>query len=244
MNDKFCNHCGRELKNGDKFCAFCGKEVISKPAEAKTPAAGLFDKMESNVPDFGGERLANEEITVLRERERFEKERQEREIARAYLQKYNSLSTNYVLGFIGALLGGLVAAIPWAIVSSAGWFVAWLGYLIAIAASKGYDLMRVRVSMKKIYFVAVSVVIGVFAGQIMSDVISIAMDDELGGMTGMIFSYFVRNFGEYLSINASNLLLGLLFAALGGFSVLRDIKKENAVIEEMKLKYQDEKIYE
>lgn len=232
---KFCTKCGTKLDAEQKFCVSCGAAV-----ETITTTNDLFGKMESNVQHTEVQSLSPEEIVAAEEQKRIEKERQEREFARAYLQKHNSMSDNYALGFIGALLGGLVGAIPWAIVSSMGWFVAWLGYVIAIAASKGYDLMKVKVSMKKMWFVAIAVIIGVFAGQIMSDMISIAVDSEFDGMFWYVFAYFAENFGEYLSINAANLFLGLVFAALGGFSVLKEIKKETAIINEMKARYPEE----
>lgn len=132
------------------------------------------------------------------------------------------------------MVGALVAVIPWAVVSSQGWFVAWLGYLIAIVASKGYDLMKVKTNMKKLWCVLAAVVISVFAGQIMSDMIVIATDEELGHMFSDLFSYYANNFGEYLSINIKNLALGYVFAALGSLSVFVNIKKETALIESLK----------
>ena len=171
--------------------------------------------------------------------ENFIEEQRERELKREFLQKHNSLSDNAVLGLVGALLGGLVGAIPWAIVSSLGWFVAWLGYVIAIAASKGYDLMKVKVGIKKIWFVGIAVVVGVFAGQIMSDMLSIAFDKEISWAFSQIFAYYAENFGEYLSLNAVNLVLGLLFAALGGFRVLKEIKAETALLNALKEEFPD-----
>ena len=247
----YCTNCGAKLDGEYDFCAMCGKPVSLKSTrdgfiddkgllKNESTSEDLFGKMESKMQiDEKSQPSADEIITIERQK-RIEKEKQEKEFAKLYIQKYNSLSDKYILGFVGALLGGLVGAIPWAIVSSTGWFVAWLGYVIAIAASKGYDLMKVKVSMKKIWFVAVSVVVGVFAGQIMSDMISIALDGEVSGMFWYIFAYYMENLGEYISINASNLILGLIFAALGGFSVLKGIQKEMVVINELKEKISEE----
>ena len=211
-----CKKCGNVSQDGNTHCVFCGEEL---PAETEA----LLDRIETN-PD----------IDRNVEQEKTERELQKRAIAKAYLEKQNSLSDNYLLGLLGALVGALVAAIPWAVVSSQGWFVAWLGYLIAIVASKGYDLMKVKTNMKKLWCVLAAVVIGVFAGQIMSDMIVIATDEELGHMFSDIFSYYANNFGEYLSINIKNLALGYVFAALGSLSVFVNIKKETALIESLK----------
>ena len=169
---------------------------------------------------------------------------QQREKAREVLRKHNALSDNYQLGFIGALLGGLVGAIPWVFVSSWGWFVAWLGYVIAIAAAKGYDLMRVKPSMMKMWFVAISVVISVFVGQIASDLLIIAYDPEYSPYVWEFFEYMMENFGEYLSVSGFNLFLGLVFAVWGGFTVFKQIKAETSLIEEYKRKYPTEDISE
>ena len=116
-----CKKCGNVSQNGNTHCVLCGEEL---PAETEA----LLDRIETN-PD----------IDRNVEQEKTERELQKRAIAKAYLEKQDSLSDNYLLGLLGALVGGLVAAIPWAVVSSQGWFMAWLGYLIAIGASKGND---------------------------------------------------------------------------------------------------------
>lgn len=219
-----CKKCGNVSQKGNTYCVFCGEKL---PTETES----LFDRMETNS---GIDRNVDNHGYVTIEQEKKEQELQKKAIAKAYLEKQNSLSGNYLLGLLGALGGALVAAIPWAVVSSQGWFVAWLGYLIAIAASKGYDLMKVKTNMKKLWCVLGAVVIGVFAGQIMSDMIVIATDEELCHMFSDVFSYYANNFGEYLAINIKNLALGYVFAALGGFSVLRNIKKETALIENLK----------
>lgn len=219
-----CKKCGNVSQNGNTHCVFCGEEL---PAETES----LFDRIETNSDiDRNIDNYGNGNV----EQEKTEQELQKRAIAKAYLEKQNSLSDNYLLGLLGALVGALVAAIPWAVVSSQGWFVAWLGYLIAIVASKGYDLMKVKTNMKKLWCVLAAVVIGVFAGQIMSDMIVIATDEELGHMFSDLFSYYANNFGEYLSINIKNLALGYVFAALGSLSVFVNIKKETAIIESLK----------
>ena len=177
-----------------------------------------------------------ESIDYYDERWQIENEQREREAARAYIEQHNSLSKNYLLGFIGALGGALIGAIPWAIVSSFGWFVGWLGFLIALLASKGYDLLRVRRNMNKLWCVIIAIIIGVLFGQVLSDIIYIAMDNDVRGDLALIFIYYKAHFLEYLKINAANLGIGYLFAALGSYSVIRDIKNESTKLKEMQAK--------
>lgn len=234
--------------HGDQnFCILCGAPLQASDAEKiNFSGEGGMGTRPENIYDSGVvnsvsySQLVQEGTVDDEEQKRIEAEREEREIAREYFKKYNTLSDNYFVGFVGAMLGGLVGAIPWAIVSNMGWFVAWLGGVIALAASKGYDLVNVKMSMKKIWFVAIAVVNGVFAGQIMSDLISFALDEELAGMFAFAVAYYFENIGEMISINSENLFLGLFFAALGGFGVLRNIRKEMKIINILKEKYPEE----
>lgn len=202
----FCANCGAQLDDGAKFCGACGKPVQAAPA----------GNVEVNDNQW-----------------QIDSMRYAKESAINYLETQNSLSKNYLLGFIGALAGGLIGAIPWGIVSSFGWFVGWLGFLIAVFASKGYDLMKVRPNINKLWCVIVAIIVGVLFGQIISDVISIATDSEVRGDLVLIFNYYKSHFVEYLKINAANLGMGGLFAALGSFSVIRDIRIENRNLKEM-----------
>jgi len=75
----------------------------------------------------------------------------------AILQAERELETedkNYPIGFLGALAGGIVGAIPWIIVSSFGWFVGWLGFLIGKAALKGYTLCKGRLGKATPWIIA------------------------------------------------------------------------------------------
>ena len=203
----YCPNCGTRHDDAQKFCGSCGKPL---PPPEPVESFEYYD-----------------------EQWQIENRQREKEAARVYIEQHNSLSGNYLLGFIGALLGGLIGALPWGLVASQGWFVGWLGFLIAFLASKGYDLMKVKRNMNKLWCVIIAVIIGVLFGQIVSDAISIAMDDEVRGEFVSIFIYYKEHFFQYLKVNAANLGMGYLFAALGGFSVIRDIKNENKRLKEM-----------
>ncbi len=55
-------------------------------------------------------------------------------------------SGSYITGFIGALLGGLVASLPTIVAGYAGWLVAYLYALIPLGAYYGYKLFRGRMN--------------------------------------------------------------------------------------------------
>lgn len=219
---KICEKCGAEFESEQLYCNNCMSSISNEET--------VSYENQQIQEDFDPIEIQNQQYQKMME-------------AKEQIKKYNSLSDNYLLGFVGSLLGGIVGAIPWVIVSCLGWFVGWLGYLIAITASKGYDLMKVKVKMCKLWFVAISVVISVFVGQIVSDVIYIVSDPEIGfEYLGAAFAFIFEHFGLYLSEAVPNLILGLIFAALGGFSVLKEIKNQNKTIKGLKELYPDEDI--
>ena len=143
---------------------------------------------------------------------------------------------SYLLGTLGAVAGALIGAIPWAVAYSFGWFVGWLGLVIGFCAAKGYDICRGRQKKTKALIVILAVVLGVFAGQVMGDFIDwgkeIASDEygiyEQFGITyidipGMYFGYIADYPGEYIADSIMNFLLGLLFAGLGSWGLVKDI---------------------
>lgn len=84
-----CKKCGNVSQNGNTHCIFCGEEL---PAEPES----LFDRIETNSDiDRNVDNYGNGNV---------EQELQKRAIAKAYLEKQNSLSDNYLLGLLGAWL--------------------------------------------------------------------------------------------------------------------------------------------
>ena len=220
----FCNICGSKLEEGTKFCQSCGS-AVSQQSESSS-SGSLFGKMDSSMAD-------DQAATAGYVKRKQERERMESINERAAVEKQKSLSDNYILGFVGALLGGLVGSIPWIIATSLGWVVVVLGYVIAIGASFGYDLMKVKLSMAKFWCVIISVIFAVFAGQVIGDIIAILTAPELKGLSSEMIKYYFDHFGEMLSLNAGNLFLGLVFAGIGSISVLVEINKENKRIKEI-----------
>ena len=129
------------------------------------------------------------------------------------------------LGLIGALLGGIAGSIPWTFVSYFGWFSAWLGFLIAICASKGYDMFKGKQSRAKIAIVAVSTVVGVLFAEIATVTFDIIDQYQMG--LGEALDLFVQNLlfnPEFVRAIIGEVLFGLLFAVLGMIGVIKNIK--------------------
>lgn len=153
-------------------------------------------------------------------------------IANAEAKKEGSVLT----GAVGAIIGGLVGSIPWAIAYYFGWFVGWLGFLIGIAAKKGYELLHGKASKAKgiiiILVTAVCVVLAELVTNFIGLKIGIANDPELAAYsltTSEILNIFFRLITEDAELKrqiVADVVLGFIFAGLGIGSVARDIFKE------------------
>lgn len=157
----------------------------------------------------------------------------------SYIKEQESRSTNYLLGFAGALIGALLGAIPWGVVAAGGYFVGWLGFLVALLSSKGYDVCKVKTNKIKVICVIITSIIAVFAGQIISDIIFLKTNADFSPYFNENINYYFSNIGEMMSANTENILLGLLFVFLGGYTVIRDITKNNKLIKMYKGEKQD-----
>jgi len=150
---------------------------------------------------------------------------------------------SYLPGILGAIAGAIVGAIPWAIVYSLGWFVGWLGLLIGFCAAKGYDICKGKQKKPKALIIVLAIILGVAAGQVMGDFIEMGKElaaDEFGyyalfGITykdipSFYFEYITEYTGDFIAESMPNFLLGLLFAGLGCWALVKDIIKPPPVV--------------
>ena len=102
-------------------------------------------------------------------------------------------------------------------------------------AEKGYNLFRGRQGKGKILVLVIAIVLGVLLGTFAADAISVAQ--LISETEGAIITYsdipaflldlFITD-GEYRSAALSNIFMGLLFAGLGVFALLRKASNEVA----------------
>ena len=139
---------------------------------------------------------------------------------------------SYLLGTIGALMGSAVGAVLWGFVLYSGYVASIVGLVIGFLAEKGYNLFRGKQGKAKVLILILAVVFGVLAGTFASDAIILAEmigGGELPGFTMgdiplFIFYTFLED-PEYRMGTFSNIGMGLLFAALGVFALLRNTGK-------------------
>ncbi len=119
-------------------------------------------------------------------------------------------SHRYLLGFIGALLGAAVGAIPWVVVSVMGFVSAYLAVLIAICAHFGYKLFtgkrygpftRPLVLLASLVGLALCVVLEFGFYYVM----------EMGAAPAS-----VAEFGSYLEFYIADVLMQCMYTAIFG----------------------------
>lgn len=138
---------------------------------------------------------------------------------------------SYCMGLLGALLGATLGAVVWALVLLVGFVASIVGLLIGWLANKGYDLLKGKQGKGKVVILIIAVIFGVVAGTLATDMISLAQMIETGELLGwelrdipMLMMLLFED-AEYVSATMGNVGMGLLFAALGVFGLLRKTGK-------------------
>lgn len=135
---------------------------------------------------------------------------------------------SYLTGLLGAALGGLLGAIPWAALAYLGYFAAIVGFLIGWLVNKGYDLLHGKQGKGKVVILILTSVLSVVLGTLAVDAVSLAQMIAAGELPFYTYAdipymiaYLFLVDSEYLTATLLNLGMGLLFAFLGLFGILR-----------------------
>lgn len=138
-------------------------------------------------------------------------------------------------GIIGALLGALIGAVPWALLLNSGYFAAVAGLLIGWLSKKGYELLHGRNCKAKLYIVIISSILGALIGNFAVDYYSMFSLIHDGLLPELTYSdvfpallYLFSSDDYYRTATLSNVGLGILFALLGTYGVFRDIRRETS----------------
>jgi len=143
----------------------------------------------------------------------------------------------YSTGFLGAFIGAALGAIVWAVVLAAGYLASLVGLLIGWLADKGYNLLHGKQGKGKVAILIVviiaAVLLGTFAGYII-------LLSKVFASDNLTFTELVETLILNMQVNpefsgevVTNILMGLLFAGLGVFGLL---KKAGAQVSSSKIK--------
>lgn len=132
---------------------------------------------------------------------------------------------NRIVGVIGAILGGFVAAIPWIVMYVYGNIItALLAILIAMGSLKGYQLLKGRMDGKVPVIIAI-VSIGVIIISTLLIIPCLLMVKENIPVTvynlGLLYDY-----APFRNAILGDLLLSVVFAFLGISGVIKNLKNQ------------------
>lgn len=139
---------------------------------------------------------------------------------------------SYLSGLGGALLGGALGSLVWGIVYALGYLAAIVGFLIGWLAEKGYKLLHGKKGKGKLPILLLASIFGVALGTLLGDVFTVATMVMNGELYGYVLSDVPAIMGilladpEFTDVFVRDLLMGLLFALLGVFSILYRAHKE------------------
>ena len=138
---------------------------------------------------------------------------------------------SYLRGLIGALLGALVGAVAWCLVMQLGVIASLVGFAIGFVAEKGYTLFKGKVGGGKVVILIIAVIFGVLAGTFGAHYVDWCQaigeyaPVSYGEVPGLILDELRTN-EEYMIATVKDLALGLLFAFLGVFGVLKSASQQ------------------
>jgi len=145
------------------------------------------------------------------------------------MQRQEEEEGSYGYGIVGAVIGALIGSLVWALVLMAGFVAGIVGFLIGFLANKGYDLMKGKQGKAKIAILVVAIILGVLVGTIGGACIQgiqIMNEDGIEMEYFAEFMMYLFELEENQRLIISNFLLGLLFAGLGVFGLLKQERKK------------------
>ncbi len=160
-------------------------------------------------------------------------EKMKRDIAADEETRKQQDTGSYASGIIGAVLGAILGAIVWALVLRIGYVASVVGLLIGFLAEWGYTLLKGKRGKAKPIILGLVVILGVVLGTFLAEaftVVELINDGEAFNMTyGDIPAFLfdvIQQEAEYRRQVFANIGLGLLFAALGVFGILKQSSAE------------------
>lgn len=156
-----------------------------------------------------------------------------RNIAENQENEKQNRTGNYVTGLIGAMLGASVGAVLWSVVLYFGYVASIIGFVVGFLAEKGYNLFRGKQGKGKIVILIIAVIFGVLMGNVGADAIYLVQMIASGELVDFVYAdipllilLLLVEDPEYLTYILSNMGMGLLFAGLGVWGLLRRASAE------------------
>jgi hypothetical protein len=149
------------------------------------------------------------------------------------LKEEREQTGSYLRGAIGAVVGGIIGIIPWALIGLLGYIAAISGAIMAFLTYKGYLLFKGKRGRGMLFIVIAVLIVFTYAAVIVNQTIT-----DYQYLTGLgyydipVFELFGMElaapfYPEDAGYLWAQIGLGWLFAGLGSFLYLRNIRKES-----------------
>ena len=142
------------------------------------------------------------------------------EIVRTEEEEKQNREGSYGAGAFGAFMGAALGAVAWAAVLLMGYVASLVGLLIGWLAEKGYNLCKGKQGKGKIAVLIGAVIFGVVLGNL--GAYAMVLIQEGGSVADIpVFIAYLLSLPEFLRSFLSDIGVGLLFAGLGVYGILR-----------------------
>lgn len=140
------------------------------------------------------------------------------------MEKTEKQNNGYLLGIVGALIGGAIGTLPWILCYVyANMMYSILAIVIAIGAFKGYELMKGKLDKKVPIIIAAISVLAITIATLV--VIPHLLLIKEYGKTSMELFNTLYAFDEFKSAIIQDYIYSLLFTGLGISGVIANIKR-------------------
>lgn len=145
-----------------------------------------------------------------------------REIEQANQSRKEELKGSYGSGLLGALVGSAIGSVLWAVLLMAGYVASLAGLAIGFLAEKGYTLLKGKQGKGKLWILIGAILFGVLLGTVVGYTL-LAMKEINCSFTEAF--ELILAFDELQGEMFGNFFMGIVFAALGVFGLLRNTRK-------------------
>lgn len=138
------------------------------------------------------------------------------------MKEYNAEDKNYFLGFLGALIGGIVCTIPWILVQVfANRIAAVLAYLIGLGSYKSYSLFKGKLGPFTRWIVSFCTIVSVIVAQV-----GIVIAELIHNNIPVTYENWqlLKLDADFMRVFRGNLIMGLFMAFLGILPLFLQLK--------------------
>lgn len=132
---------------------------------------------------------------------------------------------NYILGFIGGLLGGFIATIPWILMYVYGnMILSLLAIVIALGVLKGYQLFKGKVDSKlPVIIIVISIICVTVSTLIIIPLLLINKEGQVVSIDNLKILYDYQPFVDAI---IKDYIISLIFTFLGISGVVANVRKQ------------------